>query len=74
MKLSRDCNDMAEEWMGRLRMKGAECEYKEDDSHLKEKFMNGINDDVIMSEIMKELTAIKYTSTICNEQELLWAK
>ena len=35
------------------------CGYKEKDKRLKEQFINVINDDAMMTEITKELTAIK---------------
>ena len=45
--------------MGHLSIKANECEYKEGDKRLKEQFINRINDDKMMSEIIKELTTIK---------------
>ena len=44
---------------------------KEKDSRLKELFINGINDD-IMTEVIRELTAIKKTNEIPSEQVLAW--
>ena len=42
------------EWMGCLRVKANECEYKRRDRRLKEQFMNGISNDDMMTEIIKE--------------------
>ena len=64
----------AEEWMGYLRLKANECEYKEKDRRLKEQFINGINDDEMKTEIIWELNAVKKTSEITSTQELAWAR
>ena len=40
---------MVEEWVGRLRIQGAECKYKEPDMHLKEHFINGLKDDSMIA-------------------------
>ena len=45
--------------MGRQRQTAAECNHKENDICLIEKFLNGINDDIMVSEIIKELTVLK---------------
>ena len=50
---------MAEEWMGRLNIKVAGYNYKKNDRHQEEEFINGIYDYVITSDILKELTTIK---------------
>ena len=49
--------------MGHLRIKANKCGYKE-----KKQFINGIN------EIIRELTAIKKTNKITNEQILAWPR
>ena len=41
--------------MGRLRIKATEYKYKENDRRLKQQFTNGINNEVIIAEIIKEL-------------------
>ena len=62
------------ELIGRLRTKAAEYIYKETDRHLNEQFIKGLNDDTIRTEIKRELTAIKDTSTLTSCQELTSAK
>ena len=57
-----------------LRLQFAEGKYKENDRHLKEQFINGINDDDMTVDVIKELTTKKDMSTIISEQVLLWAK
>ena len=47
----------AEEWMGRLSVAVAECNYREVDQHLKEQFIHGLNDKVMLDEVIRELTA-----------------
>ena len=58
--------------MGYLRVKSKECGYKEKDRILKEQFINDINDDDIITDIIRELKAIKDTETT-SEQVLPWA-
>ena len=59
--------------MGYLRIKTDECSYKEKDIRFKEQFINGINDDRI-TEMIRELTAIKKTNEITNEEVLSLAR
>ena len=65
---------IAEEWMGRLITEATECEYKDNDSRLKEQFINDINDEVMTAEIVNELSTIKYTSETTSGVLLLWVK
>ena len=43
--------------MTRPHIKAAECNYKEHDQQLKEQFLNGIDNEEITQEIIKELMA-----------------
>ena len=45
----------AEEWMGRLWVAAAECNYRE----LKEQFIHGLNDKSMLHEVIRELKAKK---------------
>ena len=56
-KLYRFKGKSAEEWMGRLHVAVAECNYKEIDQQLKEQFIHGLNDKIILEEVIRELTA-----------------
>ena len=60
--------------MDYLRIMANERNYKEHDLCLKEQFINGINDEMINTEIVKELTTIRKTRDITNKQILSWAK
>ena len=60
--------------MGRLKIKVAECYYKENVMCLKEQFINGSNDDIMASELIKELMAVMNTSDITGDVVLTWAK
>ena len=60
--------------MGHLGIKANKCEYKERDRRLKEQFINGINDDDMITENIRELTVIKRTNEITSKQVLSWAK
>ena len=44
------------EWMGRLHVVVAECNYKEIDRQLKEQFIHGLNNKVMLDEVIRELT------------------
>ena len=45
--------------MYRLSVKATGCKHKENDRRLKEKVINGINNEFVTSEIIKEVTVIK---------------
>ena len=53
--------------MGRLRVKPVEYKYIENDRGMKEQFINGLNDDSMLVEIICELTAIKDTNTVTSD-------
>ena len=44
------------------------------DKRLKEHFINGVSDEKMMTEIMRELSGTKETNKASNEQVLCWAK
>ena len=58
-KLVREEKHRAEEWMGYLKIKVKECTYEERDRRLKEQFINGVNDNDMMTEIIRYLNIIK---------------
>ena len=64
-KLCRSEDKNAEEWMGWLHMAAAECGYKEIDRQLKEQFIHGLNNKIMLDKITRELTS---------EDVLAWAK
>ena len=49
----------AQEWMGRLYIKAADCKYKENDRRLNNKFISCPNNEAITVETIKELTVLK---------------
>ena len=55
-------------------MKANECKYTERDRRLKEQFINGINDDEMVTEIIHELITVSKTGEITNEQVFAWSK
>ena len=65
--------EKAEEWMGRLWIAGAVCNYKEIERQLKERVIHGITDKSMLIEIIQKLTAIKDTRVVTVEQPLAWA-
>ena len=71
-KLIREEKESPEEWMGHLRVKANECECKDRDKRLKEQFI--INDDEMMTEIIKELAIIKKTNEIIGVSVMHWVK
>ena len=52
-KLHRKKNESAQEWMGRIHIEVAEYNYKEHVRRLKEPFINGLDDDEITQEMIK---------------------
>ena len=60
--------------MGTLHIKAVECTYKEHGRQLKEQFINGIDVEEIMQEIIKELMTQSTTEGIDNEHVLMWLK
>ena len=59
--------------MGRLRTKAAQCQYKEHDSLLTKQFINGINDDGMQDEILKEVATLDNIEDTTSEHVLLGA-
>ena len=57
-KLCRFKGESAEEWMGRVCVAVAECNYREVDQQLKEKFIHGLNDKIILVEGNQQPKAI----------------
>ena len=72
-KLYRFKSKSAEEWMGRLCMAAAECNYKEIDQQLKEQFIHGLNDKIMLEEIIRELTARNNDEQTTSKGVLAWA-
>ena len=50
--------------MGLVRVKAAEGKDKEIERWLKKQFINGVNDQAMMKEIITELTAVKNTGMV----------
>ena len=71
-KLSRLPEETAEEWMAILRLKATEYKYKENDRYLKEQLINGISDEFMTEESIKELLSDNAKEK--SEQVLIWAK
>ena len=64
----------AEEWMGRLCMVAAECSYREVDHQLKEQFIHGLNDKVMLDKVIRELTAKNSSEQTTSEDVLSLAR
>ena len=73
-KLYRFEGESTEEWMGRLRIAAAECNYKEIDRQLKEQFIHGLNDKAMLDEVVRELMARNSSEQTSSEDVLLWAR
>ena len=73
-KLCRSEDESAEEWMGWLHMAVAECRYKEIDRQLKEQFIHGLNDKIMLNEIIRELTSRTGNVQTTSKDVLAWAK
>ena len=73
-KLYRFKGESAEEWMSRLRIALAECNYKEIDRKLKEQFIHGLNNKAMLDEVVRELMAKNSSEHTNSEDVLLWAR
>ena len=73
-KLCRSEDESAEEWMGWLQMAAAECGYKEVDRQLKEQFIHGLNDKIMLDKIIRDLTSRTGNVQMTSEDVLAWAK
>ena len=60
--------------MGRLRVAKAECNYKELDCQLKEQFIHGLNNKVMLDEVIQELTTKGSNDQTTSGNVLIWAK
>ena len=60
--------------MERLRNKVDECKYKETNRLLIQQFINWLNDDIMIEEMTRGLTAINIMSTVARSQVLRWPK
>ena len=49
------------------------CKCKEYDRRLKEQFINRLDDETIIAEIIKEFVALKDTNKVKSEHVLMWA-
>ena len=52
----------------------AECNYREIDRQLKEQFIHGLNDKVMLDEVIRELTAKNNDEQTTSKGVLAWAK
>ena len=52
----------------------AECNYKELDHQLKEQFIHGLNDKMMLDEVIRELTTKGSNNQTTSEDVLIWAK
>ena len=66
--------ESADECMGRLHVVAAESNYRELDRELKEQFIHGLNDKVMLDKIIRELTAKNNDEQVMSEGVLAWAK
>ena len=58
--------------MGRLHTKAADCEYHEYDRWLTEQFIHGLDDEVMIGEIVRVLMALKDTNEVTRNHILMW--
>ena len=63
-----------EQWMGRWCIVAVECNYQEVDRQFKEQLIHGLNDEHMIEEIIKELTATKNDDHIMSGGMMAWAK
>ena len=67
-------NENAKQWMGRLRLAVAQCNYKEIYIQVKEQFIHRLNDNDTLAEIIRELINAEESTAVTSKQVLVWAK
>ena len=60
--------------MRRLHVAAVECSYQERERQLKEQFIQGLNDKLMLEEIIKELTVTSNDDHIISVGILAWVK
>ena len=73
-KLCRSENESAEEWIGWLQMAAAECGYKEVDRQFEEQLIHGLNDKIMLDEMIRELRSRTGNVQATSKDVLAWAK
>ena len=64
----------ADEWIGRLHVVATKCNYRELDRQLREQFIHGLNEKVMLDEIIRELTTKNNDKQTTSESVLVWAE
>ena len=73
-KVCRCDNDNAEEWLDRPHIMTTNFKCKEINRHLIDQFINSLNDDGMIVEIICKCTSLSDTSSVMREQVLTWAR
>ena len=73
-QLCRHDGENIKEWMGTLNVVVAECNYKELDHQLKEQFIHGLNNKMMLEKVIRELTTKGSNDHTTSEDMLIWAK
>ena len=60
--------------MDRLRLAAVECNSKEIDRQLKEQFIQRLNDNDMLANIIREFTKADKSTAVTSEQVLAWTK
>ena len=60
--------------MNRLCTEAVDCEYKECNRRMTEQFINGLDDEVCIGEIIRELTALKDINEVTSDHILMWTQ
>ena len=72
--LHRKSNESAQECIGRLWVKVTECEYKEYNGLLIEQFINGLHDQGMISETLREVSTLENIADAISKRVLLLAQ
>ena len=73
-EMTREQNKNDKVWFGKLRIKENESWYKEKYRKLEGQLTNSINDDDMMTKVIRELIAIKRKIEVTSEQVLAWSR
>ena len=73
-KWKRKSHESAQEWMVRLWTKTTDCNYNEYDRRLARLFIHGLDDEGLISKLLREVLALENIDEPTSEWVLLWAQ
>ena len=73
-KLKRKSHGSAQVWIGTLQTRAVDCGYIEYDGSLTKQFTPGLDDEDIITEILRKILALENIDDTTNEWVLIWSQ